>query len=288
MSKFWAIIQRCQKSRQLRLSLGLVCSFSVCAQARNLSRAPANFTPDDDVIVAPVSAEMSFYDKYVVNDKSWKEKSVVKRQISIWQENINMAQHYGLDINSPGAYYVPQSKDKWAYVQSSYFRFLRKQGEDPLKKESNDIWQNWTASKEVDSIDEMESAFKKSNELARKQGIAVKGFEEKNLSKNGQFKFQFQPRLEQGMMIIKLKSPWVEGRAWVSYRGTELKLEKTLESTSTRFLINYYTQYNRYLASVDQPITATVSARATSTWDPRLGQGLSNDQTLQLRYNAEF
>lgn len=251
------------------------------------NRKPANYVPNDDVIAVPVDAEIGFYDKYVLNDQSWTDKSLVQRQIRIWQENELMAQQYGIDTQS-GSYYVPTSDEKWQWLSRSYFRYLRRKGEDPFKQEGKDMWRNWTASDEVNSIDEMEANFRATNKISA-AGKPLPGAFREKVAKTKRFKLNFQPRIEQGLIIVRATSQWFDARAWVAVNGeTEVNIQRTF-STQTRVMMNYYVHSGEYLAVVDQPLIAGINARFTSSWDPEnLDTNVQRNQTTQLFYAAEF
>lgn len=293
MSKFYTVFPGCRKFSQF-MGLTILCLSASAhgpgATAKSSAgRRPANYVPNDDVIAVPVDAEINFYDKHVLNDKTWAEKSAVQRQVRIWQENETMAQQYGIDTQSPGSsYYVPTSNEKWAWLQRSYFRYLKKKGEDPFKQEGKDMWRNWTANDEVNSIDEMEAAFKATNHTTATGRPLPSALQEK-VTTGKRFKLNFQPRLEQGLIIVRASSAWVEGRAWLGVNGeSEFNLQRTF-STQTRIMTNYYAHSGEYLASVDQNLGNGFSARFTSSWDPENADvNAKRNQTTQLNYVTEF
>lgn len=290
MSKFYTVWERCLKLRHV-LGMGVLgVSMSVCAQNPlcKAGRSPANYVPNDDVIAVPVNAEIGFYDKYILNDNSWSEKSQVQQQIKIWQENELMAQQYGLDTQSWGNYYVPSSDEKWEWLQRSYFRYLKKRGEDPFKQEGQDILRRWTANDEVNSIDEMEAVFRATNRRTTLTGKPLPPAFQEKTTKTKKFRLQFQPRLEQGLIIVKATGP-IDARAWVGVNGeTEFNIQKTF-ATQTRLMVNYYVHSGEYLAALDQNLGGGFSARFTSVWDPENADvNVQRNQTTQLRYAAEF
>jgi hypothetical protein len=257
-----------------------------------IGREPANYVPNDDVIVVPVDAEMSFYEKHFLNDKVFSARSLVQQQIKIWQENELMAQQYGLDTQSVGSlYYVPTNDEKFQVVQRSYFRYLQKKGEDPFKQGGQSIVRDWTANDEVNSIDEMESAFRAT---VRRDGIGrplPKAFQQRQVAKTKKFRFNFQPRIEQGLIILRMEGPIVDVRAWVAANGeTELNAERRFEATGTRFFVNYFAHEGRYLSVMDQDLLYPgLRARFTSTWDPdELAPERANERRYQLQYSTAF
>ncbi len=301
MTKFWTVLGNRLVARQLALvlcALPLTLAQEPRAQASGRpQRAPANYIPNDDVIVVPVDAELSLYEKYVLNDKRFlNENSNVQRQIRIWQENEIMAQQYGMDTQSQGSlYYVPGSEEKFRLVERSYFRYLRKQGEDPLRRDGQEMLREWTASDEIDSIDEMEAAFRATNRRSASGKALPKNLQEQEIAKSQKFRFHFQPRIEQGMIILRLSGP-IDARAWVGVNGrAEFNVQKNFEETGTRVQTNYFVQDGRYLASVDQELGVPgLKLRLLNTKqrvnNPQNEQApdLVDDTRLQLIYNRSF
>ncbi len=252
-------------------------------------RAPASYVPNDDVIAVPVSAEISFYEKHILDDKKWSEKSRVQQQVRIWQENELMAQRYGLDTNS-GAYFVPQQEEKWRWFQKSYFRFLTKKGEKPLQQEGQELIDSWVNTDEVDSIDEMEASFRATTRRSHTGRALPRALQERQVAKTKKFRFHFQPRVEQGLLILRAESEWFDARAWLGVNGeSEFKLEREFKATGTRFMMNYYGHTTEYLANVDQRIHGGWSLRFTNSRDPDSSDPRRLDERkIQLRYGAQF
>ncbi len=259
-------------------------------------RKPAHYVPNDDVIVVPVEAKISFYEKHFLNDESWSEKSLVQQQIRIWQENELMAQRYGMDTESIGSqYYVPLNDEKFRYIQRSYFRFISRQGSRQLQETGRATLRQWTSSDEINSIDEMDAAFRNSNSNARASQRPSLLREEK-FAQTRKTKFRYQLRPEQAMFIIRMDSPWLEARAWVTPTGAEFNLQRSFEKSGTRIMVNYFTDEGRYLAVADQSLGYEgLLARATATRqaigvDPQSNTGsqLQDDQSLQILFSRQF
>lgn len=293
MSTFYTVKQGCLKLGQLCAVLGLYLSATphiVNKPAFVGGRAPANYVPNDDMIAVPVDVEMSFYEQHVQNDKNWAEKSVVQQQIRIWQENEIMAQRYGMDTTDNGAYAVPTSREKWEWLQRNYFRYLKRKGEEPLKEESRTMLRSWTSNDEVNSIDEMEAAFRATNKTAVSGRPLPTAIQERQVGNHKKFRFYFQPRIEQGLIIIRTTSRWADARAWIGVNGeTEFNVQRTFDATKTRFMMNYYVHSGENLFAIDQHLVGNWSARATSTRVPASAGGADlEDRRFQFNYSSEF
>jgi hypothetical protein len=143
----------------------------------------------------------------------------------------------------------------------------------------------------VNSIDEMESAFRAT---VRRDGIGrplPKAFQQRQVAKTKKFRFNFQPRVEQGLIILRMEGPIVDVRAWVAANGeTEINAERKFETTGTRFFVNYFAHEGRYLSVMDQDLLYPgLRARFTSTWDPdELAPERANERRYQLMYSTAF
>lgn len=299
MLKLWSQQLGRLKLRHFVVGLVFATSASVATELEGTkaSRRPASYVPNDDVIVVPVDAEMGFYEKHVLNDPDMHKNSNVQRQIKLWQENETMAQHYGLDTQSEGSlYYVPTSQEKFKLIERSYFRYLRKKGEDPFQDEGQEIIRSWTASDELDTIDEMEAAFRATQQKTASGRSLPQAFREKQVAQTKKFRFHVQPRLEQGLLIVRVSGP-VDARAWVGINGeAELNIQKTFAATGTRIQSNYFVHDGRYLASIDQELgfpglrarLITTKKQSQPAGVPTNETVFSEDTRFQVLYGTEF
>lgn len=256
----------------------------------SIAREPASYVPDDDVIVKPVDNELSFYQQYVASDNS---EDVVRsrNQLKIWNDNQQFADQYGLDSTLAGSpYFVPTPEEKLEYFKDKYMRYLRRKGEQPLKDAPKTWYQEYRASNEVDTIDEMEERFKKTSKKSHTQQTLPKALQQKEVSMWKKTKFIFQPRLDQGLVIVGIKGPIAYARAWVGVNGeAEINVQKKIDSIGFRLMVNYYAHSGKYFTSADQRVMENLYARVTSQKDPEAtsAQG-RQDNTLMLLYAKQF
>jgi hypothetical protein len=256
-------------------------------QTAPLNRNPASYIPDDDVIIKPEMNEVSFYQQYVAKDES-KDVVQLRNQIKVWNDNEAFAQQYGLRTTLAGSpYFVPTQEAKWEYFKSKYLRYLRQKGEQPLKDAPKNWYQDNRASNEVDTIDEIEARFKKSNKTtASGASVLPKSLQAKEVSLWKNTKFTFQPRVDQGLVIVGFKTSFAVARAWVGVNGrTELNVQQTYDSIGLRAMFNYYADTGKYFTSVDQRLMENIYARYTASKDPATEL---NDNTLMLLYAKTF
>lgn len=294
MSRFWSLNRHYPSFKQVTLLLGILCISSVWGQssptATYVERKPASYIPDDDVIIKPVDNELSFYQQYVESDKS---PTVVesRNQLKIWNDNQAFADQYGMDSTLAGsAFFVPTPEEKFEYFKDKYMRYLRRRGEQPLKDAPKTWYQEYRASNEVDTIDEMEARFKASNGTQSKKTLLPGSFQAKEVSIWKKTKFIFQPRLDQGLVIVGFRSPIATARAWVGVNGeTEINIQQSLDSIGLRVMFNYFAHSGKYFTSVDQRLMENIYARYTSNKDPQHQIGTPyQDDTLMLLYAKQF
>jgi hypothetical protein len=288
MLNIWSHLRCYQGFRQFAaVTLIFVTSYAEgqIAHDNYVSRRPASYIPDDDVIVKPVDNELSFYQRYVAQDNS--EDVVQSRnQLKVWNDNQLFADQYGLDSRLAGSsFFVPTPEEKFEYFKERYMTYLRRKGEQPLKDAPKNWYQDLRASNEVDTIDEMEARFKNSNTKSTKTNVPD-ALKEKEVSLWKQTKFIFQPRVDQGLVVVGIRGPIAYARAWVGVNGeTEVNVQKSIDSIGFRIMYNHYTQSGKYFTSMDQRLVENVYARVTSQKDPAK---LSEDNTFMLLYARQF
>ncbi len=289
MISFWLQKRHYQGFRQFAVWTVLV--FSAIAEGQvsageQLSRRPASYIPDDDVIARPVDNELSFYQRYVASDNST-EVIQSRNQLKIWNDNQNFADEWGMDSTLAGSpFFVPTPEEKFQYFKDRYMRYLRRKGEEPLRDMPKNWYQDYRASNEVDTIDEMESRFKSKNKSTSGTKGLVSALETKEISIWKKTSFIFQPRVEQGLVVVGIKGPIAYARAWVGVNGqAEFNVQKSIDSVGFRLMFNYYAHTGRYFTSVDQRVMENVYLRVTSQKNP---QALVKDDTAMLLYAKQF
>ena len=271
----------------------MVCLCSIKAFGGEVSRAPASYIPDDDVIVKPVDNEITFYERFVLADKDNVDVVKSRNQIKVWQDNQTFADTYGLDSSLTGSgFYVPTQDVKFDYFKNKYMRFLRAKGEQPLKSAPQNFYQDIRATNEVDTIDEMEARFKKSNKSALSRQQLPKAFQEREVSITKKMKMIFQPRVDQGLVIVGFKTDTVYARAWAGVNGkTELNIQQNYQSIGLRLMYNHYLDTGKYFTSIDQRLANNLYARATFNKDPqriKVTSKSGEDNSLMLLYATQF
>lgn len=290
MFSFWTHFRKYPSFRQVILLSGVLCASMAQGQssprALLITRMPASYIPDDDIIVRPVDNQLSFYQQYIASDESV-ETVQSRNQMKVWHDNQLYAEQYGADSSLQGStFYVPTSDEKWGYFKDKYMRYLRRKGEQPLKDMPKSWYQEYRASNEVDTIDEMEARFKKTNKKTSSGSVLPSSLQQKEVSLWKETKFIFQPRVDQGLVIVGIKGPIAYARAWVGANGkTEVNIQKTIDSVGFRAMYNYEADTGKYFTSIDQRIVENIYARATSLKDPKKD---IDDDSVMLLYARQF
>jgi len=293
MFNLWSLKQNYPFFRHLFIGSLVLISGIVQGQVTprmSIARAPASYIPDDDVIIKPIDNQLSFYQQYVASDKS---NDVInsRNQIKVWNDNQAFADQYGMDSTLTGsAFFVPTAEEKFEYFKDKYMRYLRRKGEQPLKDMPKGWYQDYRASNEVDTIDEMEERFKKTSRKGLSGKTLPDSLKQKEVSLWKKHKFIFQPRVEQGLVIVGIKGPLAYARAWVGINGeTEVNVKHEVDSIGLRVMYNYYVHSGKYFTSVDKRITDNLYARVTSLKNPGAGEdSVKQDNTLMLLYATKF
>lgn len=282
MNEFWLKINHYQMIRHLCLSLAFISSLASAQPFRH----PASYVPDDDVIVTPVDNQISLYQQYISSDESV-DVVRARNQIKVWNDNQVFADQYGLSTDLAGSSsFVPTPEQKWEYFNDKYLRYLRQKGERPVQQMPQTWYQEYRASNEIDTIDEMEARFKSTNKKSSTGNVLPDSLQAKEVSVWKKTTFIFQPRVDQGLVIVGFRTPFAYARAWVGVNGrTEVNVQQDYKSIGLRAMFNYYADSGEYFTSVDQRIIDNVYARYTRNYRP---DSNIQDDTIMLLYGKQF
>ena len=132
----------------------------------------------------------------------------------------------------------------------------------------------------------MEARFHKNNKKSSANSVLPTSLQAKEVSLWKQTKFIFQPRVDQGLVVVGIKSPGVYARAWVGINGeTEMNIQHNIDKVGFRAMFNYSAHSGKYFTSLDQRIIENIYARYTTNKDPLTE--VKND-TIMLLYANQF
>ncbi|MGE3610340.1 MAG: hypothetical protein AB7I27_12180 [Bacteriovoracaceae bacterium] len=283
--------------KYLSFSQGVLLAWLFLANSALARRMPASYVPDDDVIAKPVDNEISLYQKYIASDNS-SDVVNTRNQLKVWHDNQVFAQQYHLDSSMQGSpYFVPTQEQKWEYFKNKYFRYMKARGEQPIKDMPKNWYQDYRASNEVDTIDEIEGRFKSSQKKSSSSddtssAPAIPGMQAKEVNLWKKTRVIFQPRIDMGILVFGIKNNDTNtyARSWIGVNGrTEMNIQQGFDSIGLRIMYNYFTDTGRYFTSVDKQLVENVYARFTSNKDPKHSPGSPyQDDTLMLLYARQF
>lgn len=230
-----------------------------------ITRKPANYVPDDDVIVVPIIYNDNIFTKMKEDNSSNIQRT--RTQIREIQERREFETAWGLEDR--GIFNYPTQEERIEFFQRTYLRYLSKQAErsvtQDVERSVRGAWRDWTARDEVETI---EASKENSDFIAenKESKIAKNLTVNKDIktSKKSKIKFSFQPRIEQGLVKMGLRNDYIDATAWVGVNNTqELRVEHSLKEIGFSALANYYVHKNELLLSLNQVLIPHVTAHYT-------------------------
>jgi hypothetical protein len=280
------------------LQLILVCGFalkSLGLQAGEICRAPANYVPDDDMIIVPIVIEKNAMEEF--HERHERKFYNAKMRLRQWINDENYVQAYGLE--DTGAVRLPNEQQKQRFFERNYMRFLNSDVQQSTNETVNQTLEELTADEELATIERYEARDEYIVEARKANGVSEataqrKIFDEEVKVGKTKFKFDIQPRLEMGMVMVKLKSRYFNMRAWLGVNGNqEVNLRRTFDTFGTRAKVNYFIEQRRVLASIDQPLYDAWSLRLThdrQEANPETNNLLETreNNVIQIRFGKRF
>jgi hypothetical protein len=250
----------CTFFKQLSAIVAFLAIGHVYAEAPGINRAPANFVPDDDMIVVPLIIERNFYDDF--NEKHEAKFKQSRQKLENWIVQEQYAVDHGLE--DAGFIELPTASDKEKFLKRNYLRFIQTDVQKANNETLQGLVNSWTAEDEINSIQNTEQQGEFIVRAKKSRGQKVVQAKKTIKVGKSKFKFNIQPRLEQGMIIVRLKSKFIDVRAWLGVNGKqEVLLKKKFKSTGTKLWANYFIDEKRTLAAASQRLGKNWSMRFT-------------------------
>ena len=116
-------MRKCLKIKQFCQGVYFICMLSCCLSAFAQSssyilRKPANFVPDDDMIIVPIVIERNFIEEF--NDKHAEDFKEARRRLENWLAQEQYAIDYGLE--NTGVVQLPTPEQKRTFLERNYLR----------------------------------------------------------------------------------------------------------------------------------------------------------------------
>lgn len=248
--------------------------------AHGQGRTPANFIPDDDIIVVPIQYESRFIDRVMDPSKSQK-LAETKTQLDFWYEQEQYVEKWGLE--GTGMITVADGDQKLRYFQRQFFRYLGKSAGDPMKEDLKEWWQEWRAEDEVQAIREREAE----TDSKEQTKVAKKINKDKVINSGPKYKLRFKPRVFKGFVSIQFTSKWFNADAVAGINGrNEVTFNRFFKDVGVYSMASYNFQNQIFLAYVDKRITDKFTVAYTYHDNPDLGPEV--DHRLSFRFAMPF
>lgn len=285
---------KCQQTKHFSKAVYVLVTALWCvasfAQNTCPNRKPANFVPDDDMIIVPMVVEKSFVEEF--NEKHKSQFRSARRRLEFWMTQEQYIEDYGLE--DTGVVRLPTPEEKERFFRRNYLRFLQRDINRSNQETINDMMSQFNTDDEIDSIKANEQRDQFIIKAKRDKGQKIYKAKKTVKVAGKKFKFDIQPRIEMGMVKVRVDSEYFRLRGWLGVNGNqEINISRTFTSTNTRAMVNYYIEQNRLLGVIDQPLITHWSLRlthdkTTTDFDSINQSGVSENNTLQLRFGMGF
>lgn len=270
--------QACTNFKQLVLALLLAVSQCLLA-GETISRKPANFVPNDDVILVPLEYETHFLVRNI--DPTKPNLALIKNQIEVWVTQEQFVREWG--IESTGMYRPPTQDEKFRFFQRNFMRYVSRETREPLKQTVNEWWNQDDAETEVQRVKQVtEDTNSKKDKV-----IATKVIAKKSETKKEEFKIKFKPRPLKGFFSLALRSSYFNADGVLGINGRfDIRLSRNFASIGLDTMAYYDLQAKRTITSVSKRLSPTWDISLTSTFTPI--ELIKEDHRLRIGYNKAF
>lgn len=261
--------QNCQMLRHLSAFAAIVLVMILClspdlfAKDLNKGRAPANFTPSDDLGFVPLVQEIEVKAEETLKDDRAGTLKSMRSRFDSWQATEDYANAWNLE--STGMYHLSTQSERRTLAQSGFLKYFdqRLSGEVKSAKRGTPMA----------SMRTLEQTLKPDTSVAVADNVKVR----------------FTGRLIQQYAKIIVTNPYVKIEGMMYLDGNmELKLSKEFEQLAVKTELNMDLDQGRYLASVDKRITERWSTRISSDQENGEAPFAPDLTTYQVFYGFSF
>lgn len=273
--------RHCQQSYQFCLNLSifsLLCFFALSVQAQ--SRKPANFMPDDDLIMVPIQYESPFLARVIdVNNPQMQE---LKLQLDHWTNQQIYVEDWGLESSNTTT--IPTSEEKFRYFQRTFFRYAGRQARDPVRQEVRSWWYEWTAEQEVQAIINSDQEINAENAT----DLGKKISKQKVIKENDKFQFRFKPQPLKGFASLSMTSGYVNANAIMGINGrVEVKVDRHFHNLGIYAMANINVSDDVRIAYIQKQLTEKLSLGLSHTKSDSI-LSTFEDNRLTFQYYTAF
>lgn len=280
MVKKLTFLQHCIKSIHFVLC---AVTFILCSESRaQIMRSPANFVPDDDVIVVPLEYESHFINRHM--DMKNQRLRTIKSTLDNWARKREYVEEWGLQ--GTGIYNPPTQEQMFNFFHRNFFRYVGRRVNEPLKRGINEWWDG--SQEETDAeISAIQQTTQSVNKKDKSGTIFKKVSKKKVIKETKYFKLKTRVRPLRGFISLSGRTPWVNIDAIVGANGRmEVKAERYFVGSRIYTMINHDVLANRTIGLITMPFTKTISGSITHTLTPT--QSTNEDTRFTLGYRKSF
>jgi hypothetical protein len=232
------------------------------ARGAEITRAPANFIPDDEIAPAPLKQKIWLQTLLIADDAGVLDG--MKNEIAAWEELREWRDLW--DLESTGLYHVPSAQEKKSWFE----RMLLKYADKRLAGEVRNAEEGST----LHQVGQVQKALKPKAEVAISENIKVK----------------IRGKVLQGLVVFNVQNPWVDSYANVSIEGNvDVHINKKLNDLGLDTGIDYNVNARTWSARVDRRISSEVTARVSSHQrDDKMVFTESADNRVEFYYRLPF
>lgn len=248
----------CLNFRQV--SVFIICSLlSVSAFSLDhrvaTSRSPASAF-DEEVLTVPLEQKVMIQSLFKEDDAGVMKG--MRDTLNTWQETEDYAKRW--DLESTHLYKTPTVEEKTKFISKNLLKYADKRFAGEVK--------NAEEGSTLNKVSRVEKSLRPNATVSVSKYISVK----------------FKARVLQGKVIMEVRNPWVDCSATVKANGkAKILTKKDFNQLGTSTGIEYNVNESQWVAFVDQEITKSIKARASTTTMPN-----GNDADKRVELMASF
>ena len=277
------LLRQCKTFKQyLALCLMLICC-GVNAQDSKSFRKPANFVPNDDVIIVPLEYETHFLVRHI--DPNHPRLARIKNQLELWVQQEQYVREWG--IEDTGLYVPPTQEQRFDFFRKNFLRYVSRTAREPLKRDLREWWNADDAVTEVQRIKQTEEEINRKEKAGITKKISKTKVLSTSKSKKFKYKLRFRPRVLKGYAALSFRSNLFNADSVLGVNGRlDLRISRNFSKIGLNTMFYYDINDNRMITSISKRLTPTISTSITSTFTP--DEAIQEDHRLRIGYSKSF
>jgi hypothetical protein len=224
-----------------------------------INRKIASAAPEEEVLTVPMYDRPMLVTLFADDDAGIMQG--MRESLNAWEKK----EEYNKNWNLPnvGPYSIPENKEKRKMVSNRILKYADKRFAGEMK--------NAEEGSTLHSIGKVEKSLRPNAQVAVLPNITIK----------------FKARVLQGKAIMEVRNPWIEYSTTLSANGNiKILSQKEFKEIGVKSGVEYSVRDSQWVAFIDQKITDSIFARASSTQNNR--SIFSNDADKRIEMHASF